>query len=221
MGKWKNLGLGLILMLFILSFAVTVVLNFRPLYYGDIQRLDLEAVSGLSKEEIQENYDVLIDYNNFWGPDRLELPGLAMSESGRVHFEEVKVIFVTLEYICLVTFVLGLAGIFWFRKQGEIRYLKYTSIMTAAIPAVLGMGIAISWDRAFVIFHKIFFRNDFWIFDAVSDPVITILPDTYFLHCAVLILLLVIGGSLICGLLYRRQKRKEKRGEQHCAECNE
>ena len=208
-------------MLFILSFAVTVVLNFRPLYYGDIQRLDLEAVSGLSEEEIRENYDALIDYNNFWGPDRLEFPGLAMSESGRVHFEEVKVIFVTLEYFCLATLVLGLAGILWFRKKREILYLKYTSIMTVAIPAALGIGIAINWDRAFVIFHKIFFRNDFWIFDAVSDPVITILPDTYFLHCAVLILLLVIAGSAACGLFYRRKKRKEKRGEPYYAECNE
>jgi len=221
MGKWKNLCLGVILMLFILSFAVTVVLNFRPLYYGDIQRLDLEAVSGLSEEEIRENYDALIDYNNFWGPDRLEFPGLAMSESGRVHFEEVKVIFVTLEYICLATLVLGLAGILWFRKKREILYLKYTSIMTVAIPAALGIGIAINWDRAFVIFHKIFFRNDFWIFDAVSDPVITILPDTYFLHCAVLILLLVIAGSAACGLFYRMKKRKEKRGEPYHAECNE
>ena len=41
------------------------------------------------------------------------------------------------------------------------------------------------------------FSNDYWLFDPAADPVILILPDGYFLQCAVLILVLVFIGSLL------------------------
>ena len=75
----KHILSGLILTFFLISFSVMVVLNFRPLYYFDIGYLNISQTSGYSEEEIRENYDALIDYNNFWGPDRLEFPTLAMS----------------------------------------------------------------------------------------------------------------------------------------------
>ena len=60
----------------------------------------------------------------------------------------------------------------------------------------------------FVLFHKILFRNDYWIFDPACDPVITILPDAYFLHAAALILLCVLAASLFSLLLFRLLRRK-------------
>ena len=116
-------------------------------------------------------------------------------------------IFVALEYMAIVTGILAIAGAVWMKKQGENLYLKYTSILTVGVPALVGAGIAINWDKAFVIFHKIFFRNDYWIFSADTDPVITILPDTFFLHCAVMILALVVLGSVICSGIYIRAKK--------------
>ena len=204
----RNGVLALIWTLFIISFAVTFTLNFRPLYYFDISYLELHEATGLSDEVIRENYDVLIDYNNFWGPDTLEFPTFGMSESGEIHFQEVKAIFVTIEYMLIVTLVLGIAGSIWCRKRGERKYLKYCSILTVALPALVGLLIAVNWDNAFVLFHKIFFRNDYWLFSVSEDPVILILPDTFFLHCAVMILLLIVAGSLLCAFLYRRGKRK-------------
>ena len=83
------------------------------------------------------------------------------------------------------------------------------------VPLAAGLAIAANWDRAFVLFHQVVFRNDLWIFDPAEDPVITILPDTFFLHCAVMIVALALLGSILCGLLYARkavraQRQKEK-----------
>ena len=58
----------------------------------------------------------------------------------------------------------------------------------------------------FIVFEVIFLSL-IHIYPA-TDPVINILPDAYFLHCAVMILVLVILGSFICGLIYRRVQRK-------------
>ncbi len=197
-----------VLFLFILSFSVTFTLNFRPLYYMDIELLEIESRSGIPEDEIRENYDVLIDYNSMFTDEELEFPTLAMSETGKIHFEEVKVIFVMFQKMTLVTAVLGLTLILVQRKKRSKRYLKYTGIITLLIPALLGAAMAVNWDKAFVIFHKIAFDNDYWIFDASTDPVITILPDTFFFHCAAMIIGLVVIGSILCLLLYARSSKE-------------
>ena len=202
--------LGLILVFFIISSAVVFTLNFRPLYYFDIDHLNISQTSGYAESEIRANYDVLIDYNSIFGPDTLEFPTLAMSESGRIHFEEVKVIFVAIQITLLITFILGLTAILWQRRKKDWRFLKYASILTIAIPLILGFLISLNWDQAFITFHHIFFNNDYWIFSADTDPVITILPDTFFLHCAIMILGLVIAGSVVCFIIYRWLKSRQK-----------
>ncbi len=204
---------ALVLMLFIISFAVTLTLNFRPLYYFDIEYLDIPAMSGMSAEEIRENYDALIDYNSITGPKTLNFPTLTMSEGGRIHFEEVKDIFLTFEYLMFGTAVLSVILIVISHKKIRmILYLKLAAILTLAIPAVLALCIGINWDAAFVAFHHIFFDNDYWIFYPDTDPVITMLPDTFFLHCAAMILGLVVLGSAACFVSYRLLKRKKAAG---------
>jgi integral membrane protein (TIGR01906 family) len=64
------------------------------------------------------------------------------------------------------------------------------------VPAICGILIALNWEQAFITFHHIFFRNDYWLFDPATDPIIVILPDAFFLHCAVGILLLVLFFSI-------------------------
>lgn len=84
---------GMIVCLLIISFSVTLTLNFRPLYYADIQHLHIAELSGRNEEDIRQNYDALIDYNSLFNHEPLKFPTCTMSESGRSHFEEVKKIF--------------------------------------------------------------------------------------------------------------------------------
>lgn len=188
---------------FVISLAVVATLNFRPLYYHDMRQMNLSEASGLSEEEIKENYDALIDYNSMFFQGELHFPSLTMSESGRIHFEEVKQIFVFVQYLCIFSFLGTLALLFvhthW--KRGW-KFLKYSSILTVLLPLVLGGLIAWNWDQFFVAFHHLFFQNDYWIFDPQTDPVITILPDSFFLHCALMILILIVASSLIMAILY-------------------
>ena len=198
--------LALVLTLTIISVSVVFTLAFRPLYYLDISALDISEQSGYPEEEIRENYDVLIDYNMSFGEDKLEFPTLAMSEPGRIHFEEVRDIFNIFKYMAMAGAVLSIGGIVFCVRRKEYRYLKLTSILAVALPAVLGLLVALNWDWAFVTFHHIAFDNDYWIFDPLTDPVITILPDTFFMHCALMILGCVVLGSVVCGLVYRKHR---------------
>jgi len=198
-------------MLFIISFAVTLTLHFRPLYYFDIHHLDIPSMSGMDASEIRENYDALIDYNSLTGPDTLNFPTLAMSENGRIHFEEVKDIFIALTYMMIITAILSVFMIMISARKIKSRlYLKLTGIFTIVIPAVLALGIGLNWEKAFVTFHHIFFDNDYWIFSPDTDPVITMLPDTFFFHCAAMILALIVLGSIICTVIYHLLNKRSK-----------
>lgn len=205
-----NILIALVLTLFLISAAVVVTLNFRPLYYLDVDALNIPALSGLPKKEILQNYNVLIDYNSIFGPETLEFPTLAMSETGRIHFEEVKNVFAFFELSMLVCGALSIAGIVYRHFRKSPGYLLLTGILSVALPAALGILIALNWQRVFVLFHKLVFNNDYWIFDAATDPVITILPDAFFMHCALMILALVVLGSVVCLLLYRHFRKTVK-----------
>ena len=62
----------------------------------------------------------------------------------------------------------------------------------AAFLTVGGLA-ALNFDRAFVVFHSIFFPGkDNWMFDWQSDPIILFLPQDFFRNCAILILVLLL-----------------------------
>lgn len=194
--------------LFLVCGAVVLTLNLRSIYYREIEQQNLVQETGLSEAEIRANYDALIDYNLITkGIDTLEFPTLPMSEHGRIHFEEVKVIFVRIQYLFCFMGILFLIGLLRKLRQREYCFLKLMAAMTWGIPAVLGSLIILFWDQVFVIFHKIFFQNDYWLFDPVIDPVILILPDSFFSHCAIVILLLVAAGGIMSLIAYCLLKR--------------
>ena len=194
---------AVLLLALIISTAVVLTLHLRFIYYHDIDALHIEEMSGMPEEMIRENYDVLIDYNLVWNRGPLRFPDFPMSVGGETHFREVKRIF----DIFQILFVVSAAGmcVLWLRAKSlrDGLYARITGYLCFGITAALGLFALIGWDRLFVLFHHVFFNNDFWIFDAATDPVITILPDTFFLHEAVLILAVVlIGGTaaLIAGI---------------------
>ena len=67
---------------------------------------------------------------------------------------------------------------------------------------------ALDFDRAFVIFHRVFFPGkENWIFDWQTDPIILFLPQDFFRNCAILILvlLLVWCGALIAADVWAKK----------------
>lgn len=174
----------------------------------------------MSREEIVENYDALIDYNMIWGPDQLEFPTLPSSEEGLIHFAEVKDIFTGLQAAGIASAVL-LAGSLMAGRLVKVRrgeapaagkkysWLKYGGIIACVLPLTVMTCAGLWWDKAFVVFHEIMFDNDYWIFDADRDPVITMLPDEFFFRCcmAIGILILVLSGASY--IAYRKLRRRE------------
>jgi integral membrane protein (TIGR01906 family) len=206
--KITDIPIGIIFTLLFISLAVVITINFRPLYYMDIDYLDIEADSGFTKDVITENYDVLIDYSSPFFKGNLVFPSLTASASGLQHFVEVKNIFTSFYILGAITLVMGILIIIYKAKNNDFSYLLVSAITAIVLPLILGFFLFLDFDRAFVIFHKIFFKNDYWLFDPSTDPVITILPDTFFLHSALLIILIVLLCSISFITVFIWKKRR-------------
>ena len=119
----KDIVLALILTIFIISLAVVITVFCKQLYYIDIDYLNIPATSGVTKEIIKHNYDILIQYQSLFYRGTLYLPDFVMSTTGRIHFEEVKRIFDIIQILCLVTGIVSLIMIYQNVKEKEYRYL--------------------------------------------------------------------------------------------------
>lgn len=194
---------SIIFAIFLISTTVKITLNFRPLYYFDIEYLKITEEVDMDKEEIKRNYDVLIDYLQPSYKGELEFPSLPMSEEGRIHFVDVKNIFIFFEYVMWITLFISFGGLIYLIIKNDYIVFKYTAIMLFAFPLILIIPFLINFNYIFTLFHKIAFTNDYWLFDPSTDPIILLLPERYFMHCALLMVVLVTIYSIILMLLYR------------------
>ena len=204
----SDIGIGLLFFIFFATLGTVLVINFGALYRFDVKHLNIEATSGFSYDVIMENYNALIAYCSPFFFGKLEFPSLAASTTGLSHFADVKVIFNGCYILMALSFLLLCIIVIRKRKQHDYGYLKTASITSIAVPILVGLGISINFNNVFILFHKLFFRNNDWLFDPDTDPVIKILPEEYFMHCAIAIILVIILGSLALFIAYRIQKRK-------------
>jgi len=200
---------------FILSFtfsfivlSVYVTLLFKPLYYMDIKILNIEKASNFNTKEIKANYDYIITYLTQNTKEEFNLPTLPSSNNGKTHFKEVKIIFDKLKVMLFFSTLISIIGIILNRRHKRVDYLLTSSIILIGIPIILLIPFLVNFDKSFTAFHNIFFRNNYWLFDIKYDPIITILPQSFFFHCAILIITLIIINSIILRCIYKVSSNK-------------
>lgn len=208
--KISDLFIGIIFTLFFVSFSVIFVVNFRQLYYFDMRHLDIAQTSGYSEQIILENYNALIDYNSPFYKGELIFPSLASSAEGILHFKDVKDIFNALYMIFAFTLAIIIGIILYKKKQKDYHYLFVSAFVTLILPIFVSIGVWLNFNSFFIKFHKIFFRNDHWLFDPTTDPIINILPEAFFMHCATVIIILIILLSFLLFFIGNMIRLKKK-----------
>ena len=208
MKKILNIVFSVCFSILIITGIIKFTVGFKQLYYYDISNLNIERLCGLSTEEIKLNYDYLIDYNLGKDESDFEMPTIKSSPQGKIHFEEVRDIFQNLNKIFNVCLIISIIGTIINIKDKNINFLKITSISLISIPIILSLPIIINFNKSFIIFHKLMFSNDYWIFDPRLDPVINMLPEQFFFHAGLMILVLILFASILSYGLYRLLSKK-------------
>jgi integral membrane protein (TIGR01906 family) len=196
--------------IFILLLSVKITLNLKSLYYSDIKRLNIESQTTLTNEEIKSTYSYLINYINDPKMVDFNIPTLQSSEEGKIHFLEVKNLFKKLSWIFSISIGISLFSIFFIYRNKDFSILNWSSNLLLSLCLFIWIPFYTNFNKSFNFFHKTFFRNNYWIFDPKNDPVINILPEKYFFHCAVLIISIVVIGALILKTLYIKSLKNGK-----------
>ncbi|EIS9524382.1 TPA: TIGR01906 family membrane protein [Clostridioides difficile] len=203
MKKFLNVLFSVCISIVIIVGVINFTVGFKQLYYFDIDYLNISELSGLSEDDIKLNYDYLIDYNLNKNVSEFKLPTLKSSPQGKIHFEEVRNIFQNINKLAKLLLVVSLVGIILSVKNKNIKILKTTSITLIIMPLLLTVPILLNFEKSFIIFHKLLFRNDYWIFNPDLDPVINILPEEFFFHSGMMILILILLVSILLFVMYK------------------
>ncbi|EMQ0290030.1 TPA: TIGR01906 family membrane protein [Clostridioides difficile] len=203
MKKFLNVLFSICISIVIIVGVINFTVGFKQLYYFDIDYLNISELSGLSKDDIKLNYDYLIDYNLNKNVSEFKLPTLKSSPQGKIHFEEVRNIFQNINKLAKLLLVVSLVGIILSVKNKNIKILKTTSITLIIMPLLLTVPILLNFEKSFIIFHKLLFRNDYWIFNPDLEPVINILPEEFFFHSGMMILILILLVSILLFVMYK------------------
>lgn len=186
-------------MLFVLSASIAIPLLVRPFYYAHISFLHLPAKTGWSAVQIRTAFDEMMDYCLFGGA--FSTGDLRWSQSGMAHFADCAVLF-RLDLAVLLLSALALLIFLLLRRRGlrpctplGLQPSFWAGSLLAGTFFTLAALAATNFDRAFVLFHALFFPGKSnWIFDPAADEIILILPQVFFRNCAILI----VGALLLC-----------------------
>ena len=210
---------GVAVFFFILSFSIGLPIYCRFFYYLHINALDLPKITGYDYATIKEAYNQVLNY--------LTLPGFEFgagvfkfSEEGAAHFADCKVLF-NINLIALILSSAIIVATLILQKKNIVelkRPFGYSVAFTSAVSVlaiiVLLFGIvSINFEKAFVIFHKIFFAGkDNWTFDPRYDQIINVLPQEFFMNCAIFIGVGIIAlsvGIIVFQIVAKKLKNKK------------
>ncbi len=195
----------------VLSGAIALPILFRPFFYWHIEPMGLTKLAGINGQQVKDAYNAMMDFC-IGLTDTFSAGVLPFSEEGMAHFVDVKKLFV-LDLRVLVCALVLLGAVALLRRKAPKKLLGHTpgfwgAVGLGAVFLVIGGLAALDFDRAFVVFHQLFFPGKSnWIFDGRTDPIIYMLPAEFFRNCA----LFILAGILIsCGalILWDRKKRK-------------
>lgn len=114
------------------------------------------------------------------------------SEKERHHMSDVYKLFQLLRTVIIILGIASAIGLIYTFMPNHQRYthtvmrrlshLFMSTVVTSLIVLfVLGVLYSTGFDAAFVGFHKLFFTNDLWILNPVTDRLIQLMPIDFFI----------------------------------------
>ncbi len=209
----------------IITFCIGLPIYCRFFYYIQIKTLGLEQKTGWDYATIKRAYDEVLNFCTLPG-GQFSAGALRFSEEGAAHFADCKVLF-SLDFWLMLSSAIVTVALAVLNKLKIITILKplghrayfYSAIVAVALPLIIGVLCAIDFDKAFEVFHTIFFPGKTnWVFDWRYDEIILVMPEQFFMNCAIIIgvFLVAISAGLIVAdvILCRRDKNRSMEGRE-------
>ncbi|MBV0929182.1 TIGR01906 family membrane protein [Lentilactobacillus sp. IMAU92037] len=204
----KQIGISVLIILACLSLAIFLTVNSIWMFSINIPLLHLTTATGLEPHQLRRDYLQIIQYLQLPWIKSLHFYYFFSSQKGIQHFSDVRhlILFNNLVGLLLVP----ISGYVLTRlNKKSLTWLLITPIkVVITFSLMIIVMMLINFDQIFIYFHELLFRNNDWLFDPRTDPVINMLPDTFFLECFILFFVIFFGTLAIIYWLGHRSLKK-------------
>ena len=207
------------LVIFMITFSIGIPIYCRFLYYIQINTLNMPQRTGWSYEVIKEAYDDILNFCTLPGYP-CQTGQLKLSAEGAAHFADCKGLFSLNFWGLLVSGIISLTLILLnrFKVISLARPFGHGAQLLAAVIAValpviiIALVLIVGFDVAFEAFHAIFFPGKTnWLFDWYEDEIIRVMPQEFFLNCAIIVAVALITFSatlIITEIIINKRHKK-------------
>ena len=222
--RWvMGYSIAVCLLLIIISQSIIFPTFFMPFFTWQYERLDVAETIQVEQDELMRVTTELLDYMRGRRESLEDIYAVVAGEERRF-FSDIEIRHMV-DVLDLYNIAFMIRNIAFFVMVGlflGMVLLKYNvlhvicrccrEVQTGFLilsGIVVGL-IAINFERAFDIFHYIFFNNDYWILDPRVDLLINMVPIDFFIHISIFIGLLLLFASvavIVISTIYLRRTR--------------
>lgn len=198
--------------IFSITLAFKVIINLTPFYKLLMNIYNIPSQVSMSSQNIYSDFTELMKYLRSYKLLDFPLKYFKYSPEGKFHFEEVRILFLKMDVLFWVSLIIIIIFIYLYRRNLKTLFSKYTVFLITllGICGVIAIPIIINFSWSFEKFHKIFFNNNDWLFDPVTDPIINALPEevfsSYLIAIVVIFLILLLIPQVINKFFSKNRK---------------
>ncbi|MDR1540873.1 MAG: TIGR01906 family membrane protein [Clostridiales bacterium] len=191
---------------FLLCMSIQIPAFNRPFYSAEYDKHSVPQSIQVDKADLMQVTEKLLNYMSD-AEDDLVVTAEVAGESReffnareKQHMVDVKnliLLMFSARNLSLAVTALTFAALFFLRGKSMAALMRTWQVFFISfliVAASLIIFIASDFDRAFTLFHELFFSNDLWILDARTDLLVNIVPIGFFTDIAAFI------GSIFAGL---------------------
>ncbi len=194
--------------------GAAIALFFNPVWVSFAQgRADAAAYTGWTAEQVDAvTRDIVMEVWLGPGSFEQEVDGQPVfDERERAHMADVRSVVLTFYAVVLAALLVLLVAGFASRGSGWFRGAVALGAGGLAVGAVaVGISFAVFFDRAFALFHQLFFAEGSWTFDPATDRLVQLFPDQFWTETSVAIAIAVLGLAVIVWAVARPRARTSR-----------
>jgi integral membrane protein (TIGR01906 family) len=196
----------------ILVVAVALLPFLTPAWFAFEQgRADAAAWTGYAPDDLRRATDSILHDLVIGPPDfAVEVNGApVLDERERSHMRDVRNAFATFYLVALAAAVVVAVIAFATRASSTFwRGIRFAGIgMTVAMVAA-GAIVAVAFDAAFEVFHRLLFPAGSYTFDPRTERLVQLLPEKLWLETAVAVGIVIVALSLASAWFAGRRLRE-------------
>lgn len=206
--SFKRFLVGACWLITLALLALFLIFHFPGLYAFYLHQTQINQTLNLSTTKALQIYQQLLNYLNNPFSQSLNL-ALPSSKSGLQHFKDVHQLITKANFLLVIGLIISIITA-W-------RSFRHQTLWLLLRPLMLGLGAELGllvllgtfFEKTFITFHELLFTNQAWLFNASTDPIIKLLPLSFFQLAGTCWLVLTLLGTLLLIIIINRQTNKK------------